>query len=95
MDAELAQFVAITGAQESVAEHVLEAHCGDLNGAVSWFLESGGVGHGSGASPLAGGFGGFGGVGGAGAAAPPGPLPASAAPQSSPIEVGAALTFVH
>jgi hypothetical protein len=95
MDAGIvAQFVAITGAQESVAEHVLEAHGGDLNGAVSWFLESGGVGHGSGASPLAGGFGGLGGggggAGGAGAAAPPGPLPASAAPQSSPIEVGAA-----
>lgn len=30
-----------------VAEHVLDAHAGDLDAAVSFYLEGGGVGHGS------------------------------------------------
>ena len=92
----VALFESLTNASRHVAEHVLEAHGGDVNSAVEWDLESGGVGHG--VHP----------GGGALHASPPdfveepdeeeelpqarsrpasGPLPAAARPRSSPIEV--------
>ncbi|KAI7837176.1 hypothetical protein COHA_008969 [Chlorella ohadii] len=45
----LALFENLTGAAPHVAEHVLDAHGWDVNSAVEWYLESGGVGHGIGA----------------------------------------------
>ena len=42
------QFVQVTQATEHVAKHVLEAHGWDMDAAVSFYLESGGVGHGFG-----------------------------------------------
>lgn len=42
----LATFLAITNAPEGVARHVLEAHGFDLDASVSFYLESGGVGFG-------------------------------------------------
>jgi hypothetical protein len=44
----LATFLAITNAPEGVARHVLEAHGFDLDASVSFYLESGGVGFGAG-----------------------------------------------
>ena len=41
------QFTCITSAPLHVAEHVLEAHAWDLDSAVDFYLESGGVGHGN------------------------------------------------
>jgi UBX domain/UBA-like domain len=79
----LDQFVAITSAPRHVAEHILEAHGWNLEPSVNFYLESGGVGHGNETarfgfsdpvpmeSPLA---------------PPRRPLPASAAPRSSPLE---------
>ena len=75
-------FISVTEAPESVAEHLLEAHGGDLDAAVSFYLESGGVGHGvvgsAGPHPQA-----------ARHDSPPRqrPLAASEPPRSSPIEV--------
>lgn len=40
------EFVQITNAPEHVARHVLEAHGWDVESSVSFYLESGGVGHG-------------------------------------------------
>jgi hypothetical protein len=77
----LDQFCGITGATEAVAEHVLEAHGGDLNAAVNFYLESGGVGFGTG--------GGMPNHTGFELPAVSGPLPAATAgPNFSPIEVG-------
>lgn len=92
-DTALRMFRELTGANGSVAEHVLEAHAQDLDAAVSFYLESEGVGFGPGAQLLP--------------ASPPDlveepddvvvaprasrpgsrPLPAAARPRSSPIEV--------
>lgn len=40
------QFVVVTSAPKHVAEHVLEAHGWDVDAAVGFYMESGGVGHG-------------------------------------------------
>ncbi|KAL6774060.1 hypothetical protein ACKKBG_A23610 [Auxenochlorella protothecoides x Auxenochlorella symbiontica] len=39
-------FMALTNAPRHVAQHVLDAHAGDLEAGVSFYLEGGGVGHG-------------------------------------------------
>lgn len=72
------QFVLITGAPVHIATHVLEAHDWDVDAAVNFYLESGGVGHGNFGLPTE-------------QVLPepaprPLPLPANAAPRSSPIE---------
>ena len=87
----VATFCGLTGANDTIAVHVLEAHGWSLDEAVSFFLDSGGVGFGAPALP----------------ASPPdlieepeedqatareagpasAPLPAAARPRSSPIEV--------
>lgn len=47
MESELVDsFVAITGAPAHVAEHMLEAYGFDIDAAVNFYLESGGIGHG-------------------------------------------------
>ncbi|KAL4436090.1 hypothetical protein ABPG77_005538 [Micractinium sp. CCAP 211/92] len=64
-DEALALFEGLTSAPAHVAEHVLDAHGWDVNSAVEWYLESGGVGHGIvGAAPPIGGGGGGAGAGG-------------------------------
>lgn len=45
-EGDLALFESLTGAPRHVAEHLLEAHGGNVNSAADWYLESGGVGHG-------------------------------------------------
>lgn len=92
-DSALSVFQNLTGANRTVAEHVLDAHGWDLDSSVNFFLESEGVGFGQGASAVP--------------ASPPDyveepddvvvvppasipssrPLPAGARPRSSPIEV--------
>ena len=44
----IATFEAVTGGTRSVAIHLLDAYGGDVNAAVAYYLESGGVGHGNG-----------------------------------------------
>uniref|UniRef100_A0A1D1ZRC0 Uncharacterized protein n=1 Tax=Auxenochlorella protothecoides TaxID=3075 RepID=A0A1D1ZRC0_AUXPR len=39
-------FMALTNAPRHVAQHVLDAHAGDLEAGISFYLEGGGVGHG-------------------------------------------------
>ncbi|PSC74230.1 acetolactate synthase [Micractinium conductrix] len=57
-DEALMLFESLTAAPPHVAEHVLEAHGWEVNSAVEWYLESGGVGHGAGpAGEAAAGFG--------------------------------------
>jgi hypothetical protein len=46
-DEALLLFESLTGASNHIAEHVLEAHGWDVNSAVEWYLESGGVGFGA------------------------------------------------
>ena len=77
----VSQFVAITNAPAHVAEHILEAHGWELEPSVNFYIESGGVGHGNESA-------GFG-AGVFGSPPPPSgnPLPASAAPRSSPLEI--------
>lgn len=78
------EFVAVTGAGEQVAEHILEAHDWNLPSSINFYIESGGVGHGSEPAldltdhePLH-----------RGSPAPRSrPQPATALPRSSPIEV--------
>jgi hypothetical protein len=70
----IATFCAVTGAADHVADHVLEAHGGNLDAAISFYLESGGIGHGHEVSP------------GHRHLGPDGPRPARAAPRSVPVE---------
>lgn len=93
----LSTFVTLTGANGQVAGHLLDSFGGDLDSAINFYLESGGVGYGGPPVP----------------ASPPDyveepdvieeepgpvaarsrsrPLPAAARPRSSPIEVRAAV----
>ena len=48
----IATFEAVTGGSRSVALHLLDAYGGDVNSAVAYYLESGGVGHGTGVQGL-------------------------------------------
>ncbi|GAB4814648.1 hypothetical protein N2152v2_001694 [Parachlorella kessleri] len=83
-------FCSITDSPRGVAEHVLDAHHWDLNNAVAFYLESGGVGHGNHGPANAGGW-------DAGAAfvqepeeglvRQPAPAGAAAFPRSQPIEI--------
>lgn len=65
-DEALALFEGLTSAPPHVAEHVLDAHGWDVNSAVEWYLESGGVGHGAAGAALALGAGAGGGPGAGG-----------------------------
>lgn len=49
---QIQQFIAITNAPRHVAEHVIEAHNNDLDAAVNFYLESGGIGHGTTNQPI-------------------------------------------
>jgi len=73
----LEQFIAITSASRHIAEHILEAHDWNLEPSVNFYLESGGVGHGNETAGFA-----FNDP----MESPARPLPASAAPRSSPLE---------
>jgi hypothetical protein len=44
---QIQQFIFVTNAPRHVAEHVIEAHNSDLDAAVNFYLESGGIGHGT------------------------------------------------
>jgi len=74
----LEQFIAITSAPRHVAEHILEAHGWNLEPSVNFYLESGGVGHGNETAGFA--------FNDPMMESPARPLPASAAPRSSPLE---------
>jgi hypothetical protein len=75
------EFIAITGSPRHVAEHILEAHGWNLEPSVNFYLESGGVGHGNETAGFA-----FNDPMLESPARPRYPLPASAAPRSSPLE---------
>jgi len=49
---QIQQFISITNAPRHVAEHVIEAHNSDLDAAVNFYLESGGIGHGTTIQPI-------------------------------------------
>ena len=72
------QFVAITDAPRHVAEHLLDAYGYDLESAVEFYIESGGVGHGNVTTTT---------TTRPAATTSPSPLPASAPPRSSPINL--------
>ncbi len=80
------QFIAITSAPRHVAQHILEAHGGDLESSIDFYLESGGVGHGNDALGPPAGFDFSDPMAESPARPPRRPLPASAAPRSSPLE---------
>lgn len=76
----ISQFVAITSCPAHVAEHILEAHGWNLEPSINFYMESGGVGHGNESARFDHAF---------DHSPPPtgNPLPASAAPRSSPLEI--------